>query len=123
MLYNPLTSWAIIRGNAISGRRREIFFSPNQDKKPTNDIYSNRLNGVIYLKDKQVTTKGLAKAQQVLQLNFFRHNPPDTVTVRDVIISNISYLGYMSKEIFEDFKIEEPKKEEKPKKISKKSKK
>ena len=94
----------------------EIFFSPNQDKKPTDDIYSNRLNGVIYLKDKQVTTKGLAKAQQVLQLNFFRHNPPDTVTVRDVVISNISYLGYMDKESFEDFKIEEPKKEVKPEK-------
>ena len=101
----------------------EIFFSPNQDKKPINDIYSNRLNGVICLKDKQVTTKGLAKAQQVLQLNFFRHNPPDTVTVRDVVISNISYLGYMSKESFEDFKVEEPEKEVKPKKTSKKTKK
>lgn len=97
----------------------EIFFSPNQDKKPTNDIYSNRLNGVIYLKDGQVTTKGLAKAQQVLQLNFFRHNPPDTVTIRDVVIYNINYLGYMDKETFEDFKIEESKKEEKPKKTKK----
>ena len=94
----------------------EIFFSPNQDKKPTNDIYSNRLNGVICLKDKQVTTKGLAKAQQVLQLNFFRQNPPDTVTIRDVVISNISYLGYMNKESFEDFKIEKSKKEVKPNK-------
>ena len=94
----------------------DVFFSlVNEDKKPTDEIYSNRVNGIIKLKEARITTSALAISQQVIQSNFFRHNPPEKVAVRDVIIANIMPLGLMKDEEFNDIKIEqktEPEKKE-----------
>lgn len=98
----------------------DVFFSlVNEDKKPTDEIYSNRVNGIIKLKEARITTSALAVSQQVIQGNFFRHNPPEKVAIRDVIIANIMPLGLMKDEEFNDIKVEqktEPEKKEEAKK-------
>lgn len=58
------------------------------------------LNGIVQNDMPNVPVRILGKAQQTLQLNFFKKVNDATVEVVDVIITNISALGGMTEAYF-----------------------
>lgn len=65
----------------------------------TNDeeqICSIDINGIVANDTKNIPAYQLARAQQVLQANFFRRMEDVKVEVRDVVIQNMIYLGFMT---------------------------
>jgi len=70
-----------------------IFTHPDSD-----GIASMRLNTFLKLNSKVVSTRNIAKAQQVLQVRMFERIQDEKAEVMDVYIAGISYLGHMTEE-------------------------
>ena len=79
--------------NLITG---EIVFRTS-DSEQVNAI---RVNGILLTENQNIGVHGLGKAQQVLQLNFFKKMDDPTLKVADVIILGMTYLGRMTEEEF-----------------------
>lgn len=60
-----------------------------------------RLNGVLIDKSRDLPTRLLGKAQQILQLNFHNRTQDEKVKVVDVILMGFSYLGEFTQEEFQ----------------------
>ena len=63
-------------------------------------IASLRVNGVLMDPKQEVPVRLLGKAQQILQMNFYQRMGEQRVTVLDVILMNVVYLGHMTQEEF-----------------------
>ena len=76
----------------------ELVFKPN-DQEMINAV---RMNGVIVDEEKGIPQRLLAKAQQIVQLNFHRKIEEESanVTVVDVVLMNFVYLGHFTQEEF-----------------------
>ena len=76
----------------------ELVFKPN-DQEMINAV---RMNGVIVDEEQGIPQRLLAKAQQIVQLNFHRKIEEESanVTVVDVILLNLTYLGHFTQEEF-----------------------
>lgn len=76
----------------------EVIFQPNG----TEDVNAVRVNGVLADEDKQIPVRLLAKAQQILQMNFFKRADvtPETVKVVDCVMLGFTYLGEFTAEEF-----------------------
>lgn len=76
----------------------ELVFKP----RDLDTISAVRMNGVIAEPEKEITQRQLAKAQQIIQLNFHRkiEEESNNVNVLDCVLMNFIYLGYMTQEEF-----------------------
>lgn len=60
------------------------------------------VNAIVRKNDQNFAARDLAKAQQNLHKSFVMKLPnPEMINVHDIVIMNISYLGYMSEEEFQ----------------------
>lgn len=75
----------------------EIVFSPENEE----NVHAIRMNAIITGESKELPVRALGKAQQALQVQFYQRMDTTKVNVRDVVLMNFSYLGYMTKEEFE----------------------
>src|SRR6218665_1365781 len=66
-------------------------------KRAVENLYRD-LNSLVILKDNKITERTLAQLQQLSQVRFFNsaEKPSPDITVTDVFISNIIYLGHMT---------------------------
>ena len=72
------------------------------EKDKPDTLNAVRCNGMLMQDTRNIGVYSLGKAQQVLQANFLKKIPPqDAPTVVDVVITNISFLGRMTKEEFQ----------------------
>lgn len=72
------------------------FSLPKED-----DVATISLNAIINGSTRELPVRAIGKAQQVAQLQFYERMLNPEITVHDVVISNIIYLGEMTKEQFE----------------------
>ena len=78
----------------------EIVFTIKDDDG--NDLINTvRLNSVLAVEHRNIIVKDIGRAQQALQMNLHRRLEGDEVVVRDVVIMNISYLGYCTEKEFQ----------------------
>lgn len=75
----------------------EIVFSP----KGMEQIHSIRLNSVITNKDGNLPARMVGRAQQSAQLQFHKRMEDPEIVIHDVVIMNITNLGYMTEEDFQ----------------------
>lgn len=69
---------------------------------PSGNLGSAPLNGILITDTKDIPAASLAKAQQVLQMRFFKQVENSTeVTVVDVVLQTITYLGEFTEEEFQ----------------------
>ena len=73
----------------------EIVFTDEEEK-----VNAIRLNGVTVMKDLEVNTRELGRAQQILQVNFAQRMGEIPYKVHDVVLTSFIYLGKMSQEEF-----------------------
>lgn len=69
-------------------------------RKDSEEINAIRLNGVLADESQKIPVRLLARAQQILQANFFRNMEGQDVQVVDVVVLNFSYLGQFTTEEF-----------------------
>lgn len=72
-----------------------VFSLPDQE-----DVHLLELNAVVASPSKNIPVGLIGKAQQTLQLQFFQRMENPELQVRDVIISNLCYLGEMTEAEF-----------------------
>lgn len=65
-------------------------------EKEDSPLQEAHLNGVIADVGRDIPTRGLAVAQQTLQLNLHQKWQGDPPQIIDVLIVSINYLGYMT---------------------------
>lgn len=60
------------------------------------------LNGVLFTDIQDIPARSLSKAQQILQLNFFKNSGLESTEVQvvDVVIHNLVYLGHFTEAEF-----------------------
>lgn len=75
----------------------EVVFRQAQDEDVINSI---RSNGVLATDVTNIGTAILGKAQQIIQLNFHNKMKDTSLEILDVIILNMTYLGYMTADEF-----------------------
>lgn len=75
----------------------EIVFSPPKSE----EIHAIRMNAIITGSTASIPVRALGKAQQALQVQFYERMQTPEIEVRDVVITNMVYMGYMTKEEFE----------------------
>lgn len=66
-------------------------------------VGSIKLNTVLLTEENRITAKDIGKAQQALQMQFFKrrgNGNPEDIKIVDVFISGISYLGLMKSSFF-----------------------
>lgn len=69
---------------------------------PSGNMGSVPLNGILLTDTKDIPAASLAKAQQVLQIRFFKQVENSAeVTVMDVVLQTITYLGEFTEEEFQ----------------------
>lgn len=59
------------------------------------------LNGIVRDDEKEIPTRLLGRAQQILQINFMKKIDSTQHKVVDVILLNFAYLGHMTEEVFQ----------------------
>ena len=70
--------------------------------KDTDNIHALRLNAVILGDtDDTIPARVIGAAQQALQMQFHQRMDDPSVTVRDVVIMGMLYLGFMTQEEFQ----------------------
>lgn len=69
-------------------------------------IHSTNVNGIIVLEENRIPVSELGKAQQILQLNFFKQMNNESLEIQNVVLSNFSYLGKFSKDDFHDKEVD-----------------
>lgn len=68
----------------------------------SNEMGSVPLNGVLITDRKDIPAASLAKAQQILQMRFFKNIDNSTeITVVDVVLQSMTYLGEFTEEEFQ----------------------
>lgn len=76
-----------------------VLFQNNQ----SGEMGSVPLNGVLLTDRQDIPARSLAKAQQILQMRFHKNTENSTeITVVDVVIQSITYLGEFSEEEFQE---------------------
>lgn len=65
-------------------------------------IGSLEINVLMRTKDRNFASAELAKAQQIAQMQFFEKMQNETLEVKDVFFSSISYLGHMTEDRFQE---------------------
>lgn len=76
----------------------EVVFLSEEEGEHPNAI---RLNAVLAQEDKALPVKSIGRAQQAVQLNFFKRMNDAKIQVLDVVIISFSYLGHMSEKEFQ----------------------
>lgn len=87
--------WFLVSGEVL-------YKEPEKEK---DYIQSVRLNGIIKGKEKTIPVTGIAKAQEVLQINFKKLISQQAEIV-GVTLYAISNLGFMTDEEFNNFPVE-----------------
>lgn len=65
------------------------------------NYHMSRLNAVVTHDEKKVPAKIIGRAQQTLQMNFFKRvEDPTKIKVEDVIIVGLTYLGEFTESEF-----------------------
>ncbi len=72
-----------------------VFREPNSEQ-----INALRVNGILIAPEKALPVRQIGKAQQVLQLNFFKRMQIPDLQVVDVVLVNIIHLGEFTQEEF-----------------------
>lgn len=90
--------WFLVSGEVL-------YKEPEKEK---DYIQSVRLNGIIKGKEKTIPVTGIAKAQEVLQINFKKLISQQAEIV-GVTLYAISNLGFMTDEEFNNLPVEEEK--------------
>jgi hypothetical protein len=62
---------------------------------------SVRLNAMLVTQTANITASDIGRVQQALQLNFFQKTGDAAITIVDVVLLNLSYLGQMTQEEFQ----------------------
>ena len=73
----------------------EVLYTPKDSK----EIHAVRLNGVVKSNEDKIPVKGIAKAQEVLQINFYKLVDKEA-SIQGVVVYAISNLGYMTEKEF-----------------------
>lgn len=81
----------------------EVFYK--EPEKEKDYIQSVRLNGIIKGKEKTIPVTGIAKAQEVLQINF-KKLISQKAEIVGVTLYAISNLGFMTDEEFNNLPVE-----------------
>lgn len=68
--------------------------------KDSEQINALRINAIVNGNTNQIPVRTISKAQQALQLQFYQRMDDPEVDIRDVVITNITYLGHMTEEEF-----------------------
>ena len=70
--------------------------------KTSQELGSVPLNGVLITDRKDIPAASLSKAQQILQMRFFKNTDNSTeITVVDVVLQSITHLGEFTEEEFQ----------------------
>lgn len=69
-------------------------------QKESEEVNGIRANGILITDDTNIGVSAIGKAQQVLQMNFFKKMGDSSLTIVDVIVMNLMYLGFMTEEEF-----------------------
>lgn len=83
----------------------EVLYKEPEKEKEKDFIQSVRLNGIIKGKEKTIPVTGIAKAQEVLQINFKKLISQQAEIV-GVTLYAISNLGFMTDEEFNNLPVE-----------------
>lgn len=82
----------------------QIVFSPVPSNNEASDegemLHTVNVNCVVMSPDGRLAVAQIARAQQALQMQFFRRIEPGTVQVRDVVILALMPLGIFTSEEF-----------------------
>lgn len=81
MIDNPIAHYFLLAG--------EIIFTKKDDLTP----YSSRLNTVLISEDSRIPVAMLGRAQQTLQVQFFKDMGDSELTVINVVILAVQHLG------------------------------
>lgn len=87
--------WFLVSGEVL-------YKEPEKEK---DYVQSVRLNGIIKGKEKTIPVTGIAKAQEVLQINF-KKLISQKAEIVGVTLYAISNLGFMTDEEFNNFPVE-----------------
>lgn len=74
----------------------EVYVQDNINKYTTTRKY----NHLILTEHKGFTLNNIAQINQASQLRYGKEFPTEGVTIKDIIILNMMYLGYMTKSEF-----------------------
>lgn len=85
----------IQHGHLIAG---EIVFTVGDDD--SGEVHAVRVNSVLWTPERRILATDLGRAQQTLQLVFFKRMQGAEIEVRDVVLLHVSYLGKMTPEDF-----------------------
>lgn len=86
-------NWYLVSGEVI-------YVEKDEENVPQQSI---RVNGIIKANEDNIPVSGLAKAQEVLQINFMKLTQ-NAYPIKGVIIYAISHLGKMTEEEFNNVK-------------------
>ena len=64
------------------------------------EVFTVHLNGIVTTDTTNLPAASLGKAQQAVQLHFHKRHPGVDLKVIDVVITNLTNLGYMTAEEF-----------------------
>lgn len=65
------------------------------------EVTSVDLNGILKLNEIKLSLKSISKAKETLFINFKERIQKEDITMLDVVINNMIYLGEFTKEEFE----------------------
>ena len=90
--------WFLVSGEVL-------YKEPEKEKDYIQSVQSVRLNGIIKGKEKTIPVTGIAKAQEVLQINF-KKLISQKAEIVGVTLYAISNLGFMTDEEFNNLPVE-----------------
>lgn len=82
-----------------------VVYKLQDETKEVNPMGIITLNGVITADSQVLGVNAMSQAQQVLQHHFRLKTEDNTLEIADVIILNIIYLGFQSKEEFNNLNL------------------